>query len=106
MNELRILTAALSIVVWSSCTPSKESRTPTDKPVVIIVGTMHHLEIEGGCWWFRPDAGESYELVGDLAKQLHVVGRRAKLKIKPRSDLASICMVGTIAEVVEIIQVF
>ncbi|MFQ5798395.1 MAG: hypothetical protein ACE5H0_06850 [Bacteroidota bacterium] len=67
---------------------------------------MQHLEIEGGCWWFRPDIGESYELVGDLAKQLHVVGRRVKLKIRPRLDLASICMIGTIAEVVEIMRVY
>ena len=67
---------------------------------------MHRIEIEGGCWQFESETGESYELVGDQSRKLQVEGRRAKLQIKPRPDLASICMTGKIVEVIEILEVY
>lgn len=77
-----------------------------EEGVFAISGTMHYLSVEGGCWQFRSTTGETYELVGDLARSLRVEGRRAEIKIRARPDLASICMVGTIAEVIEITRVF
>lgn len=67
---------------------------------------MHYREIEGGCWQFRSDAGESFELIGKLADQLRLDGRRARLRIRPRPELSSICMVGMIAEVVAILDLY
>ena len=106
LNWLRILSTALSLLFWSNCTTTRESPTPVDKTALSVVGTMHYLEIEGGCWQFRSDAGEYYDLVGNLTKQLYVEGQRSQITIRLRPDLASICMVGTIAEVVEINHIF
>lgn len=106
MNRLLKLAAPLSFIIWISCTASKKIQPPADKTVLTIVGTMHRIEIEGGCWQFESETGESYELVGDQSRKLQVEGRRAKLQIKPRPDLASICMTGKIVEVIEILEVY
>ncbi len=75
---------------------------PLERGLLTIVGTTRYLDVEGGCWQFRSDAGGSYELIGELARQLRVEGRRAEITIRPRSDMVSICQSGTIAEVVDI----
>ncbi len=103
---MRIFTAAFLLVLWTGCTTSKEIRATSDKMAHTVVGTMQFLAIEGGCWQFRSEAGKSYELIGRLSNKLRVEGQRARIKIRLRPDLASICMVGSIAEVVEILQIY
>lgn len=71
-----------------------------------LEGEMHYSDIEGGCWVFKARDGQAYELVGKDVKKLQKDGLRAEVVVKPRLDLASICMVGRIVEVLEIRKVY
>jgi hypothetical protein len=71
----------------------------------MIDGVMHHTNLEAGCWVFKASNGQSYELIGDAAKDLLCEGLRAEIVVKPRRDLMSICMVGKIVEVVEVKEI-
>ena len=63
-------------------------------------GTIRFVEVEGGCWQFRADDGGRYELRPHQAPAsiLHD-GAEATLVLRPRTDLASVCQVGTVADV-------
>ena len=67
----------------------------------VVSGVMHHVSIEGGCWYFQADGdGKRYELWADSATLagLHKEGLHATLRLeRARAGAASICMVGEIA---------
>ena len=49
----------------------------------VVTGVMHHVAIEGGCWYFQADGdGKRYELWADSATLagLHKEGLRATLR--------------------------
>ena len=64
-------------------------------------GTIHAVNLEGGCWRFDAEDGRHFELstasppAGVLAD-----GKQATLALRPRPDLMSTCMIGPIAEIV------
>ncbi len=71
-------------------------------PVLVapsFTGTMHRLEIEGGCWQFVTDDGHKFEPVGGPA-DLYRDGQRAVITGVVRSDILSICQVGSILRVI------
>ena len=71
-----------------------------------LQGVVGHTEIEGGCWYLETKRGQKYELVGseeDLAK-VRVVGRFVTLSVRQARMMASICMIGTIVEIREVID--
>jgi len=72
----------------------------------VLKGAMHFADIEGGCWVFKSDDGQAYELIGKDMKRLQKDGLRAEILVAPRNDLASVCMVGKIVEVVEILKIY
>lgn len=91
--------ALLAILAPSGCSSPDESEAFT------LVGTMKfEAGLEGGCWVFQTDSGYKYELVGEKVDQIRVDGRRFELKVKPRPDFASICMIGSIVEVLEVMR--
>ena len=69
-----------------------------------LVGTMHHTEIEGGCWYLETKRGQKYELVGseENLKKVRVEGRYVTLSVRQAKMMASVCMLGTMVEITEV----
>lgn len=69
-----------------------------------IEGVMRHTDLEGGCWYLDTD-GKKYELrAGDeTIQRTREEGKYFKLLVR-KSGGASICMVGQIVDVVEVID--
>ena len=63
-------------------------------------GVVHFLEIEGGCWVIEVGT-ETIEPI-DLPEDFKVDGLRVFFEGERRDDLASICMVGPIVELLDI----
>ncbi len=69
-----------------------------------LVGTMKHTEIEGGCWYLETKRGQKYELVGseENLKKVRVDGRYVTLSVRQAKMMASVCMLGTMVEIVDV----
>jgi hypothetical protein len=66
---------------------------------ITLTGTVEHLGIEGGCTVLRTDGNKVYELKGG-DPQVIKVGAHVTIKGKVRNDLATICQVGPVFEVI------
>jgi hypothetical protein len=64
------------------------------------VGTVRFIEIEGGCWVIET-SDATYEPI-NLPAELRVDGLGVAFEATVRDDLASICMVGQIVELLRI----
>ena len=63
-------------------------------------GTIRFVEVEGGCWQFQTDNGRRFELrPGQAPDAILRDGTAAMLVLDLRTDLASVCQVGTVADV-------
>ena len=62
-------------------------------------GTMHHVDVEGGCWKFVTDDGESFEPHGG-SDELYEDGQRVTLQGFPREHRDTICQVGPVLRIV------
>lgn len=69
-----------------------------------LSGYMHFAPVEGGCWQFISDSGERYEITGKKVFSLLKEGRRAELLVRGPLQVASICQVGQVVELIEIIK--
>lgn len=108
------ITAALLLVL--ACRPSPpegnettrpDTATPTNPPStntdMRVTGTIHSVNVEGGCWRFDAENGAHYEILKSSAPSgLLVDGKQVTLTVKPRPDVMSTCMVGPIVEVVRV----
>ena len=75
----------------------------TDSTTIRTSGTVHAVNLEGGCWRFDAQDGRHFEIEkGSAPAGLLVDGKQATLTLKPRPDLMSTCMIGPIAEVVKV----
>ena len=72
-----------------------------DPDAFIIDGTIRFMNVEGGCWGILGDDGVSYEPTG-IPREFLEDGLRVRAALKLRKDLASICMIGKIVEVLDI----
>lgn len=70
----------------------------------IIKGRIHFLEVEGGCWVLISEKGERYELSGEVIVSHFKDGIYAELAVHNLEEIATVCMVGKVVEVLEIIQ--
>ena len=66
-----------------------------------VTGTVRFIPVEGGCWALRVSESLQYEPLG-LPVAFRVDGLEVRALLTLRDDLGSICMVGRIAEVLEI----
>lgn len=66
-----------------------------------VDGTVRFIPVEGGCWALRVNDAVQYEPLG-LPVAFRIDGLEVRALLKLRDDLASICMVGRIAEVLDI----
>ncbi|MBI5214648.1 MAG: hypothetical protein HY960_02740 [Ignavibacteriae bacterium] len=71
-----------------------------------LSGMMHYTSVEGGCWQFIGNDGETYELTGSRVVILLREGLRADLVVRGPLDLASVCQVGEVVEILEIIRTY
>lgn len=72
-----------------------------DPSAFVIDGTVRFLDIEGGCWGIFGEDGVTYEPLG-IPREFLKDGLKVRAAVKLRPDLLSICMIGTIVEVLEI----
>jgi hypothetical protein len=75
-----------------------------DSDGYILEGRMYFRDIEGGCWQLIDGNNRSYEIVGEDVAQIQIDGLIVKLIVRDQEHTASICMVGKIVELVEIIE--
>jgi len=70
-----------------------------------IMGMMHHSDLEGGCWYLQVKQMK-YELTASPAilQTCYIEGRQLTLRVRPTRNIASICMLGRMVEVVEILD--
>lgn len=75
-----------------------------DPNAYIIEGRMYFKDIEGGCWQFIDGNNQHYEIVGDNVELIQIDGLYVKLIVRDYTYTSSICMVGKIVELLEIIE--
>jgi hypothetical protein len=82
---------------------SKDARSQKE---FTIKGVMHFTQIEGGCWYLETGNGKKYEIKGsdEELQTVRVQDRYLVLDVKQVPNLQSVCMVGTIVQIVNIID--
>jgi len=71
-----------------------------------IRGTIHFVEAEGGCWQLEATDGRRFDLrPSELPEAARRDGARVTLLGTPRKDIASVCRVGTVFEIEQVVQV-
>ena len=103
---MRPLHAAITVLLLTSCGVSRDVAKEFGTGAFVIVGTMTHLAIEGGCWQFKSDEGTTYELFGDQATLLHKDGERAQIIVREISNAHTICMAGKPVELLKITKIY
>jgi hypothetical protein len=104
------LLVLLFVLLFAACCPSRPNKAVPNSNqdygpgTYTLIGTMHFLNIESGCWQFTSESGKDYELAGNTDELRHD-GVRAKLVVRDVAGKASTCMVGKIVEVVKVISV-
>lgn len=86
----------LLVVGASTCITSDEA-----KDEVVVAGTVHQVAVGGSCWCIVTSDGEKYE-VTNLAAEYRTEGLAVRSLLRLRPDMASTCMVGKIANVLQI----
>jgi hypothetical protein len=97
-----LLTFALMAALAGSRPSMAQAATDNDETTTLS-GTMVHTTLEGGCWYLDASDGKHYELVGDegVVSVLHQEGKYVQIRARPAKNMASVCMVGPIMQVVE-----
>jgi hypothetical protein len=91
------------IICYIGCASSEKIDYGAD--AYIIKGTMHHLDIEGGCWQFTTNDDDHYELSGSDLERLYHDGIRVELIVRDLPEYVSTCMIGKPVQVLEIILI-
>jgi len=70
-----------------------------------IMGMMQHSGLEGGCWYLQAKQ-QKYELTAspEILQICHVEGRMLTLRVRQAPMMASVCMIGHMVEVIEVID--
>jgi hypothetical protein len=69
----------------------------------LLEGTMHYLDVQGGCWVLQDDQGTRYQLIGNT-QSLEKEGLRLVVKVRPGTGLVSKCMVGKLVRLVKVVE--
>ena len=70
-----------------------------------VSGFMQHSDLEGGCWFLQTKQTK-YELTAtpEILATCHVEGRMLTLRVHQAGMMKSICMIGTMVEVTEVLD--
>jgi hypothetical protein len=92
------------VFVLSSCA------SPKNVPGALFVkGVVRFVELGSGCWVL--EAGDNirekkfYELTGSDLDDIKINNAEVQLWIVPKPDVASSCEVGTVAEIIDVVDV-
>lgn len=103
-REISLGLVLAAVLLWA-CGEEKTLVAPElvveDPEAFIIDGTVEFLSVEGGCWAIIADDGTCYEPVG-MPEEFYKPGLRVRAAVKLTTDWLSVCMVGTIVEVLQI----
>lgn len=95
MNKLHL---PIPLILLSACAAKAPSEALGPQEVT---GVVRKAEVGVNCWQMIAADSTHYELrAGQVPDSLLVDGRQVTLRIKPRPDLVSTCMVGQIVDVV------
>ncbi len=94
----------LSLLIFSSCVSVE--RTIIEIHSFQLTGIMHLTTSQGGCWVFIGDDSETYELTGAKVVGLLREGLRADLIVRGPLEIASVCNVGQVVELIEISRTY
>lgn len=92
----RIFLGAL-LVLAAACTTATTGFSETAS----LNATVTHSDLEGGFWYLKGDDNVNYDPT-NLPSSYQTEGKRVKVKLKFRPDLASTHQFGTIVEILEI----
>jgi len=87
-------------------TSKDQQRTRIADDSTIIQGTMRFIEVVGGCWQLETSDNRHYELMGQDLESIYVDGLKVELEVKPVKGVNSICQVGDMVQVLQIMRVF
>jgi hypothetical protein len=96
MRYTGLLFASLTLVVLLGC------HTTVSPGNLSVKGTVHHIDLEGGYWAILGDDGTTYDPVKGLPAEYQTEGLRVQVEAKPRTDVVSFHMAGTMIEIVKI----
>lgn len=71
-----------------------------------LTGTMHLLDVQGGCWVLKEEGGGRYELVGEQAalQPLRQEGLRVTVEVRADPGLVGRCMVGRMVHLIRVVR--
>ncbi len=94
------MAVALATSAFSCSTGPNQDPEIDDPDAFWVDATVGFTPVEGGCWKLVVD-DTSYEPIG-LDEEFREDGLAVRAALKARPDLASICMVGQLVEVLSI----
>ncbi|MFD1408156.1 hypothetical protein ACFQ49_08325 [Kroppenstedtia eburnea] len=105
MSKIRTGPAVL-VLVWLMTVGLSQVDAGAEPSRMELTGTMHFLQIQGGCWVLEADRGGRYELVGDRASLLPLrrEGLRVTVVVEADPDLVGRCMVGRMVRLIRVIR--
>lgn len=97
MKTIFIFLAALAPILFSHRVFAHNEFT--------VMGIMQHSDLEGGCWYLQAKQMK-YELTAspEILRICHVEGRSLTLRVRQAKMMASICMIGHMVEVTEVLD--
>lgn len=99
-----ILIALSSLIACAGKPPEPSAagdRQAADSSGMQVTGVVKRVEVAAGCWQLVGNDSTTYELRPDQAPaELLVDQKQVTVRLKPRPDLLSTCMVGKIVDVV------
>ena len=78
--------------------PAKEK---PEQAAFTIVGTIRHVDIEGGGWLIREDGGKSYQ-PQNLSDEFKKDGLRVRAKVQRVKDAVGVLQAGEIVRIIRI----
>lgn len=91
-----VIAAATLLIGATNCRLNVNEPSP-----VVIDATVRLVNVEGGCWVLETRSGRRYEAAG-LPAEFREDGLEVTVELQRRPDLASLCQLGTMVEVLSI----
>lgn len=95
------LARALAVLLVLFVYPTSCGLFDDSDRTVTVDGVVQFSPIEGGCWSILGEDGTRYEPI-NLPQEFQQDGLAVRAALKFRDDMASICQVGRIVEIVRI----
>lgn len=107
MTAPRFRVTLAPLVLLLAGTPSRcELSTASGTGELRLIGTIHFLEVEGGCWQLEADTGRRYELQPRQAPPaLLRDGARVSVVGQPADESQTGCRVGLPIDVRSVLSV-